>query len=114
MYSLYPTIPNVFSTPLNVGATQPTQTIQYVNGLPAVEQVSMPPNTSSVFLDNNGKDMYIKQMDANGTATIKVYDYKEKQKEKPKEYVTREEFERFKANLKDGVKHEPNTTKNRE
>ena len=115
MYSYYPapTFPNLFPNQMNIGATQPTVTIQYVDGQQGAEQINLPPNSSGVYLDNNGKDMYIKQTDANGTVTIKACEYREKQKEKPKEYVTKEEFERFKANLKGGARNESNTTENR-
>ena len=85
----------------------------YVSGIQAVEKAYLPPSSSAVYLDNNGKDMYIKQTDANGMSTVKSCEYREKQKEKPKEYVTKEEFEKFKANLKGGAKHEPNATENR-
>lgn len=113
MYSYYPTpaFPNLFP---NQVTSQPTPTIQYVDGQQGAEQISLPPNASGVYLDNNKKDMYIIHTDANGKATVQVCYYKEKEKEKPKEYVTKEEFEKFKANLKGGMKHEsnaPSTTK---
>ena len=95
---------------MNMGAQQ--QSIQYVDGLSGAEQISLPPNSSGVYLDNNKKDMYIIQTDANGKATIQSYFYKEKEKEKPKEYVTKDEFEKFKAGLKGGVKHESNASEN--
>ena len=90
-----------------------TQNISYVNGAQAVEQAYLSPGSSAIYLDNNGKDMYIKQTDSNGVSTIKLYEYREKQKEKPKEYVTKDEFEKFKAGLKGGVKHESNIAENR-
>ena len=113
MYSYYPTptFPNLFPNQMNMGVAQQAPTIQYVDGQQGAEQINLPPNSSGVYLDNNGKDMYIKQTDANGTVTIKACEYREKQKEKPKEYVTKEEFEKFKAGLKGGVKHDAKSKK---
>lgn len=101
MYPVYP-----FQTQF-MQQTTPAQNIQYVNGASAVEPLFLPPNSSAVYLDSDGKTFYTKQTDASGAATIKTYTYKEKEKEKPVEYVTRAEFETFKANMK-GAKHEPN------
>lgn len=116
MYSFYPTptFPNLFPNQMNmnVGTTQPSTTIQYVDGIKGAEQINLPANSSGIYLDNNQKDMYIIHTDANGKAVVKVCEYREKQKEKPKEYVTKEEFEKFKASMKGGVKHETNTNAN--
>ena len=110
MYNFYPTFPNLFPNQMSVGATQ--QAIQYVDGQQGAEQITLPPNSSGVYLDNNKKDMYIIYTDANGKATIQACYYKEKEKEKPKEYVTKDEFEKFKAGLKGGVKHESSAAAN--
>ena len=54
----------------------------------------------------------MKQTDASGIATIKSFDFKESEDEKPTEYVTKAEFEKFKANLKGG-RHESTNDANR-
>ena len=108
MLNFYPTFPNLFPNQMNMGTAQ--QSIQYVDGLQGAEQISLPPNSSGVYLDNNKKDMYIIHTDANGKSTVQTCYYKEKEKEKPKEYITRDEFEKFKAGLKGGVKHESNAS----
>jgi len=81
------------------------QNIQYVNGKQSAETYQMQPNSSVILMDSNLPRFYMKQTDASGVATIKSYDFKETEVEKPKEYVTKEEFEKFKANLK-GARHE--------
>lgn len=86
--------------------SQPTQSIQYVNGKQSVESYPMSPNSSVILMDSNMPRFYVKQTDASGMATIKTYDFKEAEEEKPTEYVTKTEFENFKAGLK-GVKDEP-------
>ena len=109
MYSFYPnpTFPNVFPTQMNVGATQPTQ-IQYVNNKQSAETFQMPTSSSIILMDSNLPRFYMKQTDASGVATIKAYDFKEVEEEKPVEYVTKAEFDKFKASVNGkGAKHEP-------
>ena len=81
------------------------QNIQYVNDRKSAESYQLPANSSVILMDSNQARFYMKQTDASGIATIKAYDFKEAEAEKPKEYVTKEEFEKFKANLK-GARHE--------
>ena len=96
MYSLYP---------FNYAPQQQTQNIQYVNGRQSAETYQMPANSSAILMDSNMARFYMKQTDATGMATIKSYDFKETEEDKPIEYVTKAEFEKFKANLK-GARHE--------
>ena len=119
MYSYYPPM----QAPLFQGASllqQPqlvqqaqSQTIQYVNGKTSAESYQMPNNSSVILMDSNMPRFYIKQTDASGIATIKAYDFKEAEEEKPEEYVTKKEFESFKADLKGGSKHEPTNASDR-
>ena len=90
-------------TPLMAPVAQ--QNIQYVNGKQSAESYQMAANSSVILMDSNLPRFYMKQTDASGLATIRAYDFKEAEEEKPKEYVTRQEFEKFKANLK-GAKNE--------
>ena len=91
--------------------TQQTHNINTVNGKASVESFYLPPNSSDVFLDEPNKKMYTKYVDSSGVASIKAYDYTESEEEKPVEYLTKAEFEAFKASMK-GVKNEPNTNHN--
>ena len=102
MYSYYPTVPNLFQAQPTIA--QP-MTIQYVNGKQSAETYQMPASSSVILMDSNVSRFYLKQTDASGSATIKAYDFKEAEEEKPTEYVTKAEFEKFKANLK-GARHE--------
>ena len=105
MYSsYYPSIPNVFPTQMSVAPAQPTQ-IQYVNNRQSAETYQMPANSSVILMDSNIARFYMKQTDASGIATIKSYDFVETEEEKPQEYVTKQEFEKFKASVK-GARHE--------
>ena len=108
--SYYPPMQNPFMAQLMPPpqiVAQPQQNIQYVNGKQSVDSYQLPANSSVILMDSNLARFYVKQTDASGLATVKSYDFKETEEEKPKEYVTKEEFETFKSSLK-GVKHESN------
>ena len=85
--------------------SQPTQNIQYVNGKQSADSYPMNPNSSVILMDSNMSRFYVKQTDASGMSTVKSYDFTEVEEEKPTEYVTKSEFEKFKEGLK-GEKHE--------
>lgn len=97
---------NPFLAQLQLPQTQPKVEIPYVNGKQSAESYQLAPNSSIVLLDSSAKRFYIKKTDASGAATVQSFDYMETAEEKPVEYVTREEFETFKAKMK-GAKHEP-------
>lgn len=101
---MYPTLYPFQTSPY---LTQSAQNIQYVNGKQSAESYQLPPNSSVILMDSNLARFYMKKTDASGLATIKAYDFKESEEDKPKEYVTKAEFESFKKNLKGtGVKNE--------
>lgn len=109
MYSFYPPMQSPLQAPL---IAQPQlvpqqQNIQYVNDRQSADAFQMAPNSSVILMDSNQARFYLKQTDASGTATIKSYDFKETEAEKPVEYVTKEEFEAYKAKMKGG-RHESN------
>ena len=111
MYTYYPTVPNMFPTQMNATPTQTTQ-IQYVNGKQSAESYQMAPNSSVILMDSDLPRFYLKKSDASGSCTVKAYDFKESEADKPTEYVTKAEFEKFKASMK-GVKHESSNDANR-
>ena len=108
---MYPSICPYQTTPFVPQQPQP-QTIQYVNGKQSAESYQMPANSSVILMDSNLARFYMKQTDASGISTIKTYDFKETEEDKPVEYVTRAEFDKFKASMK-GVKHESINDANR-
>ena len=88
-----------FQTPL----IQQTQNIQYVNGRQSAESYQMLANSSVILMDTNKPRFYMKQTDASGMATVRAYDFKEAEEDKPAEYVTKSEFESFKAQMKGAI-----------
>ena len=110
MYSYYPPMQSPFlqqmpqSQPVPMQIQGQSVQIPYVNGKQSAESYQMPASSSVILMDSNSAKFYLKQTDASGQATIKTYDFTESEEDKPKEYVTKEEFESFKEGLK-GVKH---------
>lgn len=105
MYSYYPPMQSPMQSPLLAQAPQivpQQQSIQYVNDKQSAESYQMAPNSSVILMDANLSRFYMKQTDASGQATVKAYDFKEVAKEKPNEYVTKAEFEAYKAKMKGG------------
>ena len=109
MYSYYPALQSPLQAQFQ--PQQQTTTIKNVNSKASVENFYLPVNSSDIFMDEEHKKIYTKYVDASGAAVIKSFDYKESEEEKPIEYVTKDEFEKFKASMK-GAKHEPNTNNN--
>ena len=112
--SYYPPLQNPFMAqmmPQPMG--QPTQNIQYVNGKQSAESYQLPANSSVILMDSNMARFYVKKTDASGLATVKSYDFKETEEEKPEEYVTKKEFEKFKTSLKGGKNESNNESTNR-
>ena len=64
-----------------------------------------------MFLDETNKKIYKKSVDASGSAIIESLSYTVDEEEKPKEYVTKEEFEAFKANIR-GLRNEQQSIEN--
>lgn len=89
---------------------QQTQNIQYVNGKQSAESYQMLPNSSVILMDSNKARFYMKQTDASGMATVRAYDFKEAEDDKPAEYVTKKEFEAYKAQMKGVNDNESNST----
>ena len=105
-YPYQPPFSQIFQQP------QPQQqSIQYVKDRQSAESYQMPENSSAILMDQNLSRFYMKQTDASGVATIKAYDFKEAETEKPVEYVTKSEFEKFKATMKGGRNESTNESR---
>ena len=114
MLNYYPPMQAPFmAQPQFVAPTpQETEDIKYVNGKQGAEAYQMYANRKAILMDANMSRFYMKQTDANGQATIRAYDFKEAESEKPVEYVTKEEFEQFKSRFKGEVRHEQSAENN--
>ena len=106
---MFPTVPYQYaptSTPA-FPTFNPIQTnipeIQYVNSPESADAFNLPPNKTVVLFNSNNDEFYIVQSDASGSRTRTDFTFVKKAKDSRSEYVTRGEFEDFKASL-DGPK----------
>lgn len=110
MYPIYPPYqsPSYAQLPIpQIPQAAQSFQIPYVNGKASAESYQMPANSSVILMDAEKSRFYVKQTDASGTATIKTFDFKESEADKPVEYVTKSEFESFKQKMKGGNRNEP-------
>lgn len=79
-------------TPMNVNIPE----IQYVNSPESADSFNLPPNKTVVLFNQNNDEFYIVQTDASGSKTRNDFTFKAKAKNKPVEYVTKDEFNELK------------------
>lgn len=87
--------------------------LQYVASAEGTDSITIPPNKSAVYFNQNVDEFYIISSDASGNRVRSDFTFKPKEKEKPKEYVTREEFDALKSKL-EGKTTKRTTTKGEE
>jgi len=88
-------------TPINVNIPE----IQYVNSAESADAFNLPPNKTAVLFNQNNDEFYIIQSDASGARTRNDFTFKAKAKDARSEYVTRGEFEDFKAEYEEVIKN---------
>lgn len=84
-------------------APQPSD-ILVVNGRESADAFAMPPNSRAILMDSTLARFYLKETDAAGMARVTAYDFAPASDAPAEEYVTRREFEEWKA------AHEPDST----
>ena len=84
--------------------------VQWVNGEQEARSYLIAPNSAVALWDSSAPTVYLKQSDASGKPTLKIYDLVERAETAPNapqksgvEFVTREEFDRLAA-LVDEIK----------
>lgn len=97
-----PQTPNY--TPVIQNALQGQNTPQYVNGIESAKAYQVQPNQSVMLFDQNEPFMYVKTADASGFCTIKKFRLIDETNKEEHKYVTQEEFEKFKIELKNTIK----------
>lgn len=88
------------------------QGTRFVDGLAGAQSCVTPLGSKTLLMDNNSDRFYIKETDMNGVSTISQYAFS-KIEEKPVQtgdYITREEFEKWKERYESAIKQQPNPT----
>lgn len=91
-----------YQPPMQQAAQQPS--IQWVSSERAAYEYLVAPNSAVALWDSSAPVVYLKQADASGKPSMKIYDLVERTAQAPEarpgvEYVTRQEFEALVAQL---------------
>lgn len=91
-----------YQPPMQQTAQQPS--IQWVSSERAAYDYLVAPNSAVALWDSTAPVVYLKQADASGKPSMKIYDLVERTAQAPEarpgvEYVTRQEFEALAARL---------------
>lgn len=92
-----PQMPAMGANPYAQMNMQTQSDLQFVNGRESVDVYPMAPNSKVLLMDSTMPRFYIKQTDASGMATVTAYDFTAATDAPAEEYVTRAEFEEWKA-----------------
>ena len=74
-----------------------------VNGPESASAYQMPPNSRQILMDKNIARFYLVETDATGMKTMKAYDFEEAREPSQPEYLTRREFEEWRASYEPTV-----------
>ena len=100
-----------FSTP------RPQSGIRFVRNIQEANNCLIPPGTQAIFMDQNVDKFYLKETDYNNFSTVTEYEFKKVEYPKNDEFITKEEFEKWKEQYESIIRQaqssaEPNGTIN--
>lgn len=84
------------------------QGARFVDGLAGAQACVIPLGSKAILMDSNEDKFFIKETDFNGVSTISQYAFTkvEDRPESGNNYVTREEFERWKENYESAIRRQ--------
>ena len=92
--------------PPTINALGRPRDLEKVNGMESARQYQMPPNSRVALFDANDDIFYVKETDASGFPTIRTFRFVEEVTQasttEEHEYLTVEEFNKFKEELLNG------------
>lgn len=71
----------------------------YVTGIEQAKSFFLPPNKSAILMDNSKAFFYYKETNLMGQFIMKTFEFHEVSEPKPPQYVTTEDFDKFKQEL---------------
>lgn len=97
-----------YQNPYRPQPSNDIQGVKFVDGVEGAKACMVPMGAKALLMDQSTQRFFIKDVDYNGIATLKVYEFHELSNETPtNQYVTRQEFEELKAALVKGGSNEP-------
>lgn len=84
------------------------QGTRFVSGLSEAQSYPAPPGTKVLLMDSQEDKFYIKENDFNGVSTVSQYRFSkiEEPRERSENYITREEFDRWKENYESAIRQQ--------
>ncbi len=84
------------------------QGTRFVSGLSEAQSYPATPGTKVLLMDSQEDKFYIKENDFNGVSTVSQYRFSkiEEPREKSENYITREEFDRWKENYESAIRQQ--------
>lgn len=113
-----PVIPN-YINPQDQKLPHPSNSnIIWVQGIEAAKAYEVLPSTSVILMDSESETFYIKSCDETRRPTLRVYEYKQVENNKPdkvsatSDFVSRKEFDELKQTLDSFIKNNREESKN--
>ena len=85
---------------------QGIQGVRFVNGIEEAKNCTIPLGSKALLMDKEKDRFYLKETDTTGVSTVSEFEFKKVEAEAPQEYVTRQEFEQFSAQLSAQLKEQ--------
>lgn len=102
-----PPTPNWQSqTPQVAQGQQGIQGVRFVDGIEEAKNCTIPLGSKALLMDKEKDRFYLKETDMAGVSTVSEFEFKKVESEAPQEYVTRQEFEQFSAQLSAQLKEQ--------
>lgn len=101
--------PNYAQNQYNYAQNQSNNSVIWVQGIESAKSYMVAPNTTVQLWDSENPVIYLKSADATGMPSMKILDYKIRENEQPQtpikeekvvDYVTKEEFDAFREEIK--------------
>nr|DAO47157.1 MAG TPA: hypothetical protein [Caudoviricetes sp.] len=102
-----PSVQFPYQSPYRPQQSNDIQGVRFVDGLEGAKACMVPMGNKALLMDQNTQRFFIKDVDYNGIATLKAYEFHEiSSSPSNNQYVTRQEFEELKSMLMNGGKNE--------
>lgn len=83
--------------------SQQIQGVKFVKDLQEAQTCSIPLGTKALFMNQNENIFYLKENDFNGVSSVTAYKFEEIKPHSDENYITREEFEKWKEEYEQSV-----------
>lgn len=93
-------------TPQVAQGQQVIQGVRFVSGIEEAKNCTIPLGSKALLMDKEKDRFYLKETDVTGVSTVSEFEFKKVEAEARQEYITRQEFEQFSAQLSAQLKEQ--------